>query len=81
MNFRKISEVQEFRKIINSCQKDVYLKSPYGDVYNLKSLLSQYVAIGQLLSNHGDLMELYCDNKEDEAKFLEFLRDHAEIIR
>ncbi len=80
MKFRKVSEIEEFKKIIDSCEYDVYLKSPYGDVFNLKSARSQYIAFGNLLGEHGDMMELFCENKEDEAKFLHFLSEHPEIL-
>ena len=80
MKFRKVTEIEEFRQIIDSCEKNVYLKSPLGDVYNLKSMFSQYIAIGELLDKHGDLMELFCDSKADEAKFMKFLTEHPEIL-
>ena len=49
MKLRNIKEVEEFRKVIHACAGDVYLKSQDGDVFNLKSALSEYIALGQLL--------------------------------
>ena len=49
MKLRNIKEVEEFRKVIHTCTGDVYLKSQDGDVFNLKSALSEYIALGQLL--------------------------------
>ena len=54
MKLKNIKEVEEFRKVIHSCTGDVYLKSQDGDVFNLKSALSEYIALGQLLSEQGD---------------------------
>ena len=51
------------------------LKSPEGDVLNLKSSLSQYIALGQLLSEAGDSLELFTTCREDEAKMLEFVTE------
>lgn len=48
MKLRNIKEVEEFRKVIHNCTGDVYLKSQDGDVFNLKSALSEYIALGQL---------------------------------
>lgn len=52
MKLKNIKEVEEFRKVIHACAGDVYLKSQDGDVFNLKSALSEYIALGQLLSEH-----------------------------
>ena len=49
MKLKNIKEVEEFRKVIHACAGDVYLKSQDGDVFNLKSALSEYIALGQLL--------------------------------
>lgn len=80
MQLRKISEVQAFLDIVNSCKGDVWLTSQYGDKYNLKSLLSQYVAISALLDEKGDELELWCALPEDETKFLNFFVEHPEIL-
>ena len=71
MKLRNIKEVEEFRKVIHNCTGDVYLKSQ--DVFNLKSALSEYIALGQLLSEQGDNLELFADRREDEARLIEFL--------
>ncbi len=41
--------------------------------FNLKSALSEYIALGQLLSEQGDNLELFADRREDEARLIEFL--------
>ena len=78
MKLKNIKEVEEFRKVIHTCTGDVYLKSQDGDVFNLKSALSEYIALGQLLSEQGDnleLFELFADKREDEAKLISFLAE------
>ncbi len=75
MKLKNIKEVDAFRKAIASCEHDVLLKSPEGDVLNLKSSLSQYIALGQLLSEAGDSLELFTTCREDEAKMLEFVTE------
>ena len=73
MKLKNIKEVEEFRKVIHACAGDVYLKSQDGDVFNLKSALSEYIALGQLLSEQGDNLELFADRREDEARLINFL--------
>ena len=73
MKLQNIHEVEDFRKVIHQCKDDVFLKSKEGDVFNLKSAMSEYVALGRLLSEQGDSLELFADSKEDEALLLNFL--------
>ena len=80
MKLTKISQVEDFLAIVNACKGDVTLTSQYGDKYNLKSLLTQYVAIGALLGERGDELELFCSSKEDEAKFLKFFNENPEVM-
>lgn len=80
MKLTKISQVEDFLAIINTCKGDVILTSQYGDKYNMKSLLTQYVAIGALLGERGDELELFCSSKEDEAKFLKFFNENPEVM-
>ena len=79
MKLSNIEQVNEFLQIVKECKGDVYLTSQQGDKFNLKSSFSQYIAMGALLGNHGDDLELWCDDKADEAKFLGFLKNHPEV--
>lgn len=80
MKLQKISQVELFLETVNSCIGDVWMTSPYGDKYNLKSLLTQYVAVAALLGDRGDEMELWCGRKEDEGKFLKLFSEHPEML-
>ena len=71
--------MEDFLAAVNAAKDNVWLTSIYGDKYNLKSLLTQYVAIGALLGDKGDELELFCDKKEDEALFLKFFYEHPEV--
>lgn len=73
MKITNISEVETFRQVIKECTGDVYLKSVEGDVFNLKSAMSEYIALGRLLGEHGDELELFASNREDEALLLSFV--------
>lgn len=75
MKLKNIQEVEQFRKAVKECTGDVYLKSVDGDVFNLKSALSEYIALGRLLSEQGDSLELFASTREDEAKLLNFVEE------
>lgn len=80
MKISSITQVNEFLELVNKSQNDVWLTSLYGDKYNLKSALSQYVAIAALLGEHGSELELWCENKEDEYAFLKFFSEHKDMM-
>ena len=73
MKLNNITDVQKFTAAINACKNDVYLRSQEGDQFNLKSSLSQYIAIGRLLEESGDSLELFAQTREDESLLLEML--------
>ena len=75
MKLSNMTDVQKFTAAVNACQGDVYLKSVEGDVFNLKSSLSQYIAIGRLIEESGDNLELFAQTREDELLLLNMLTE------
>ena len=73
MRLTNVKDVHKFMQVINDCEHNVYLKSQEGDVFNLKSSMSEYIAIGRLLEENGDSLELFADSREDEARLINFL--------
>ena len=45
MKLTNIKEINAFKEAIAKCRGDVWLLSPYGDKYQLKSLFNQYLAL------------------------------------
>ena len=80
MKLTNVTQVHEFLSKVNECKGEVYLTSSEGDKFNLKSALTQYVAMGALLGNHGDELELLCEDKDDEKYFVEFFLDNPEVM-
>lgn len=80
MKLHNLNEIEDFKKAVSNCKNDVWLESPYGDKYNLKSVLSQYIALGTLLGEKGDELELFCASIEDEKNFYEFFNSHPDSI-
>lgn len=79
MKIRNVSQLNGFIGAVNKCKGIVWLESPEGDKYNLKSHFSQYVALGRLLSEQGSFLELFCSEKDDEINFYEFFADHPDV--
>ena len=57
MKLMNINDVDTFFHVVDECQGDVFLASNEGDMINLKSKLSQYLAIANLF-NDGYISEL-----------------------
>ena len=79
MKLKNISEVNGFIAVVDSCEGHVWLESPYGDKFNLKSKLSQYVALGELLGKNGDELELFCQLPEDRVRFYQYFHEYPGV--
>lgn len=75
MRLTNVTDVQKFISVIDQCKDNVYLQSLEGDKFNLKSSLSQYIAIGRLIEESGDSLEIFADDKEDEQLLIGFLQE------
>lgn len=80
MKIKNIKNVETFLAVVNECKGDVALTSVYGDKYNLKSALTQYVAVAALVGDHGEELELWCTDKDDEKKFLKMFNEHPDML-
>lgn len=80
MRLQNIKQLQEFLNAVNACKGQVWLESVDGDKINLNSQLSQYVALGALLSERGEHLDLYCSDREDESLFLNFFQHYPDTI-
>lgn len=75
MKITNLKEVEEFKKAIDECKGDVWLESVYGDRYNLKSALTQYIAIVDLMRDKNGDLELFAKLPEDEVRLMKFFCD------
>ena len=80
MKIKNIKNVETFLEVVNGCKWEVTLTSVYGDKYNLKSALTQYVAVAALVGDHGEELELWCTDKDDEKKLLKMFNEHPEML-
>ncbi len=76
MLLKNVHDVNLFMDAIGRCRDDVILMSRDGrEKLNLKSKISQYVAIERLHRECGDEYEIFCMNKADEGYMLKFFYD------
>lgn len=80
MKIKTGKNIKAFLAVADSCEGHVWLESPWGDKYNLKSELSQYVAAYKLIEEKGEYLELFCQLRRDEERFLKFFRDNPELL-
>lgn len=68
-----INDLEAFRAAVRQCKGDVILRSIDGtEEFNLKSRLSEFVALGKLADVHGDQYEIFCMNLADEGNLLKY---------
>ena len=73
MLLKNAKDIDNLIKAEDRCRGDVLLRSTDGrEEFNLKSVLSRYVAIGELCKDHGDRYEVFCMNRADEGYMLNF---------
>ena len=80
MRLTNSREIMEFRFAVSKCKGDVWLEDQEGNKFNLKSVISQYIALGALLQDKGELLELFCSNPEDEQYFFKFFKDNPGTV-
>lgn len=80
MKLANITEVDNFLNTVDECTGSVWLESVEGDKINLKSKLSQYIAINALISCEADKLELFCSKHEDEERFFKFFNENPEVL-
>ena len=73
MLLKNAKEIDELIEAVNRCRGDVLLRSIDGrEEFNLKSMLSRYIAIGELCKDHGDRYEIFCMEHSDEGYMMNF---------
>lgn len=80
MRLNNIQQVEAFLDAVKLARDDVWLESQQGDSYNLKSDLVRYTAIGALIEDHKNDLELFCADKRDEAIFLHFFEENPTAL-
>jgi hypothetical protein len=80
MKITKGIQIEDLLDALARTTGNVYLKSNQGDCYNLKSVLSRYVALGALINDYAEELELFCEDPTDEQYLYMFFEDHPEVL-
>ena len=74
MTLENVSNIEGLFEIINTCKGNVELVSEEGDRINLKSRLTQYLAVAGVFA-HGYVpqLQLIIEDPEDMDKIMEFI--------
>lgn len=76
MFLKDAKDIDGLKAAIAKCKGDVILRSCDGtETFNMKSVISQYMAIGELCKDHGDTYEFFCMDKNDESQLIAFFHD------
>lgn len=76
MLLKNAKDVKALVAAVKKCKGDVILRAIDGsEEFNLKSTLSQYIAISRLVEERGDEYEVFCMNREDESYMLQFFHE------
>lgn len=77
MKIKNISNIKDFLEVVDKCRGKVELISPEGDRLNLKSKLTKYVALSELLGASSSLnvadLDIVAYDSKDVARLLEFI--------
>ena len=80
MLLKTAKDIDNLIDAVNHCRGDVLLRSTDGrEEFNLKSVLSRYVAIGELCKDHGDSYEIFCMNRADENYMMQFFESLGHV--
>ena len=80
MLLKNAKDIDNLISAVDRRRDDVLLRSTDGrEEFNLKSVLSRYVAIGQLCQDHGDEYEIFCMNRADENYMMQFFESLGHV--
>lgn len=80
MKLKNINNVEGLFKVIDSCEGKVELVTDEGDRLNLKSRLSQYVALVNVLADAKiEALELVAYEPDDIDKLVKFMAHDASL--
>jgi hypothetical protein len=74
MRITRIKDVNRFMEVVNECSGDVFLNTSNGDCLNLKSKLTQLIALAQIFDVDVNVGELSITaSQPDIIKIAEYL--------
>ena len=80
MKLSNINEVNDFLAAVDRCKGDVWLEDAKGDRLSLKSMFSRYIAMGNLLQDKSEELELFCSQPAAMAIFIGLFSQNPQIV-
>lgn len=76
MKMINVTNLNKFFGVIDQCEERVEVRTKNGDVYNLKSKLSQYVTLAKLFfCSEIPEIELETHNAEDAKRLIQYMME------
>lgn len=77
MKVMNIKDIDNFFRVIDRCEEKVELVTENGDMYNLKSKLSQFVALTKVVFNGViPVVELITHSPSDAGKIMHYMMNN-----
>lgn len=77
MKVMNITDIDKFFGVIDRCEEKVELVTENGDIYNLKSKLSQFVALTKVVFNGViPVVELVTHSPSDAGKIMSYMMNN-----
>lgn len=74
-------ELKAFMDTVKECRGDVWLVDSFdGSQFNLKSYMSRYIAIAELIHDQNERLELFCECKSDEGRFYDLFIRYPQML-
>ena len=74
-------ELKAFMDTVKACRGDVWLVDSFNEnQFNLKSYMSRYIAIAELIHDQNERLELYCECKSDERRFYDLFIRYPQML-
>lgn len=78
MRFTNVNDINSFIGAVGSCKQAVWLTNHRGKNYNLKSALSLYVGIADLIGENAEDYEIFCDSRDDERYMIRYFMNRPQ---
>ena len=81
MSIRTESELKDFENVINHCHSTVYVVTPDGTEYDLKSPAEHEAGIEKLVNaEEAEEAEIFATTHEDEMAVMDYMLHHEDTV-
>lgn len=80
MKLHNVKQINELMELVQKSHGDIWIESKYGDKYSLKSKLTRYLAIAELINDNGEDLEIFCKDTRDESALFNFFKENPDTL-